>query len=524
MADFELVLTHPNGVNERFPIPPAGLCIGRGTDNDVVLSDKLVSRHHARLWKEGDALYLQDLDSRNGVEVNSQRVRRAVVNNGDLIQVGDAMLHVTVSGGSNIGQSILSVEKARAVHESILHEAGSGRIAVLYQAAQLLGTVFDLDVLVSEILGVIFGALPVRRGFVILTGKDGEPEIRATRSLETNDQGPPLSRTLISHVFEKGSSILTTDAQDDSRFDRAASIFGHQIHSAMCAPLRGRFEVVGAIYVDSGTVPRPYTNEDLGLLTAIALVVGVAVENARLYKENMDKERLAAIGQATAGLGHCIKNILTGIRGGSEFIDKAIREENLKYLKTGWNIMSRAVDRIEMLVMNMLTFSRDRKPDRSLADVSSMIRDVFDGLRARAEKAHVEFVLDNLESGRIDVDAQQIFRVIQNLALNALEACETTGGIVTAESQYDQDGCTFTISDTGPGISPEVQAKLFQAFVSSKGSSGTGLGLACSHKIVREHGGTITAESTEGRGASFSVYLPHPGTYGRSTAQFKITM
>lgn len=519
MADYELVLCRPDGVGERYRIPETGLRIGRGTDNDVVLSDKLASRRHARVFREGNTLNIQDLDSRNGVEVNGDRVTKAAITEGDKIRIGDVVFQLTRGAGSNIGQSVISEEKARALHESILSEGGGGRLAVLYRAAKLLGTVFDIDVLLQEILALIFEALPVRRGFVILGSEGEEAEIHASYTLERGDQGPPLSRTLIHHVFSKKSAMLTTDAQDDSRFDQAASIFGHQIHSAMCAPLPGRNEVVGAIYVDSGTTPRPFTGEDLGLLTAIALVVGVAVENARLYRENVQRERLAAIGQATAGLGHCVKNILTGIRGGSEFIDMAIREENLKYLKSGWPIMSRAIDRIEMLVMNMLTFSRDRQPERSITDIGMLIRDVFASLQGRAEKSKIELDAANLQPGRIDVDPHEIFRVIQNLTLNAIEACERKGGRISATCFYDPEGCTFSISDTGEGIPAHIVPKLSQAFVSTKGSSGTGLGLACTYKIVHEHGGSISVETEVGRGTTFTVQLPHVGTQGRITAQ-----
>ena len=518
MADYELVLTHSDGVSERFLVPEEGLRIGRSKESDVVLSDELTSRRHARLWLEEGTLHIEDLGSRNGIEINGVRQSKSVLGQGDTVRVGATTFRVIQSGGSNIGRSVLSEENARALHESIVSEGGDSRLRVLFRAAKLLGTVFDLNVLLNEILVLIFEAVPVRRGFVIILSREtGEPEIHASRSLEEGDQGPPLSRTLIRHVFDQKSSMLTTDAQDDSRFDQAASIFGHEIHSAMCAPLPGREDVVGAIYVDSGTTPRPFTSDDLGLLTAIALNVGVAVENARLYRENVEQERLAAIGLATAGLGHCVKNILTGIRGGSEFINMALQEENFKYLRTGWPIMSRAIDRIEGLVMNMLTFSRDRKPERALSDVAMLIRDVFQGLQHRAGQAHVVLEAEDLESGRINIDAQQIFRVIQNLALNAIEACETAGGRVTAKCSYEEDGCTFSISDTGVGIAPELMPKLAQAFVSTKGSSGTGLGLACSYKIVHEHGGTVDVESEEGHGAQFTVFLPYPEEDGGLT-------
>jgi signal transduction histidine kinase len=260
--------------------------------------------------------------------------------------------------------------------------------------------------------------------------------------------------------------------------------------------------------VDSGAEPTRFKSADLELLTAIAWVAGVAVENARLYRENVERERMAAIGEATAGLGHCIKNILTGIRGGGDIITKALEEKNLDFLKKGWSILSRSVERIDILVMNMLTYSKERQPQLGDVDLNQMAREVLEGLRLRAERAQVtvEFLPEN--TGMARVDGPQIYRVILNLVINAIEACEANHGQVTVRTAYEPEGWRMTVADTGAGIAPEIRPRLFQAFVSNKGSSGTGLGLACTHKIVQEHGGQITVESAPGNGSTFTVFLP----------------
>jgi signal transduction histidine kinase len=247
----------------------------------------------------------------------------------------------------------------------------------------------------------------------------------------------------------------------------------------------------------------------LELLSAIARVVGVAVENARLYQENVQQERLAAIGEATAGLGHCIKNILTGIRGGGEFVNMALEKKDLKYLERGWPILMRSIERIDNLVLNMLSFSKDRMPEKTLTDVNQIARDTVEMVRKRAEKSAIELAVDTDFSGTAVVDGRDIYRVVLNLVVNAVEACESKGGgKVTVQVRCAEDGCTIKVSDTGCGIPPEILPKLSQAFVSTKGSSGTGLGLACSYKIVREHGGRVDVTSEVGKGTSFTVFLP----------------
>ncbi len=509
MGLYELVVVKAGGAIERYPVTPDGVILGRSEECGVTLHSKHVSRQHARFWLAEGCVHVEDLGSRNGMEINESRVTSAILSEGDQIVIGGHRLYIQTAVDSGFGRAVISRERAAALQESIVHDAGDDRLLVLYQAAQLLGELFDLDELLDKILELFFAALPVQRGFVLtLTPEDKRPEIRAARSRDDKDQGPPLSQTLIRHVFEQAEAILTSDAQADSRFGQAESIMGHDIHAAMCAPLHGRNDVAGVIYVDVGNSTTPLTESDLELLTAIARVVGVAVENARLYRENMERERLAAIGMATAGLGHCVKNILTAIRGGVQFVDIAIEKQDLKYLARGWPILGRAIERIDMLVMNMLVFSKDRKPERMRTDINGIIRDVLAMFEARAKKWDVGLNYEPDPSGIIRVDGQAIYRVILNLVVNAVEACEHNGGDVSIACAITEHGCTIRIKDTGIGIPEEIVPRISQVFVSTKGSSGTGLGLACSYKIIREHGGDIQVKSQMGKGTVFTVFIP----------------
>ena len=238
---------------------------------------------------------------------------RAVLRPEDDLVVGEIRFALVPGAELAESSSVISYENAGTLFDNILQKEGSGRLGILYKAAQLLGSVFDLDQLLNRILHLIFEALPVKRGFILTLSPDcPDPILRAQHSTEPKGLDDlPLSKTLIDHVFIHKSAVLTRDAQADERFDGSASILGHAIRAAMCAPLCGREAIVGVIYVDCGHDATNFSSEDLELLTAIARVVGVAVENARLYTENVERERLAAIGEATAGVGHCVKNILT---------------------------------------------------------------------------------------------------------------------------------------------------------------------------------------------------------------------
>lgn len=509
MPACELVIVKAAGEMERYTIPEGGIVAGRGEDNGITLPSRHASRYHARFWVVEGTIHFEDLNSRNGVEVNGVKQAAGTLSHGDRVLIGGQEMLVFTSADSSFGRTAISREQAAALRESIVRGAGDERLAVLYRAANLLGEVFDLDDLLDKILRLIFQALPVQRGYVLTLGdQDKRPEIRAALSADSGDDGPPLSHTLIQHVFDNGEAILTSDARADSRFGRAESIMGHDIHAAMCAPLHGRNAVTGVIYVDVGNASTPLSEHDLELFSAVAQVVGVAVENARLYRESMERERLAAIGMATAGLGHCIKNILTGIRGGAQFINMAIEKQDFKYLVRGWPILRGAMERIDRLVMNMLVFSKDRRPDRVRTNVNTLIADVLGLFEERSRKYNVGLAFEPDPVGIANVDAQGIYRVILNLVVNAVEACEHNEGNVSVVCVCTEQGCTIRISDTGIGIPEDIIPNISQAFVSSKGSSGTGLGLACSYKIVREHGGEIRVKSHVGSGTVFTVFIP----------------
>lgn len=524
MTGYVLVLYRPDASSERYKIPETGLVIGRSVDCDVALVYQSVSRRHARIWLEGEELHVEDLGSSNGIEVNGERKQRSPLSDGDEIQIGEVNFRIARGSDSTLGQSFITPRRAAELHQEILEGTNDPRLVVLYNAARLLGGVFNLDQLLAEILRLVFSALPARRGFVLTLSHDGEePQIRATRTLDGEDSGPPLSKTLLRHVLTRREAMLTLDAAQDERFDSSDSIFGHGIHAAMCAPLFSQDHVVGAIYLDTGRANNPFSTEDLELLSAVAGVVGIAVENARLYEDNMRKERAAAVGMATAGLGHCVKNILTGIRGGAELVSMALERRDLNHVERGWPILARSIERVDLLVNNMLSYSKEREPQRGPVNLRDIITEVKENQAHRAEHAHVRLHMEIQDAPAFYADAAELHRVLLNLVVNAIEACERGGGDVYIRSRVEQDGAHIEVSDSGPGIPAEVMARLPEAFLSTKGGSGTGLGLVCAFKIVREHGGRIDVHSAPGEGASFRVFLPHHVRPGSPTQRLQFT-
>lgn len=519
MVSFELVLTLPGAESSRISVPDAGLLIGRSDDCDISLpQDYSVSRHHARVYPKGELLIVEDLGSRNGIYLGDERHVLAQLRSGQEFRIGEQTIRVARADDTSVRHAIIPVEHSTTIEEKILRASSDDSLLVLFQAAKLLGETFELESLSNAILKLIFDTLPARRGYIFtLEGDPPEPVVRASLSRSQRDGGPPLSRTLIDHVFKTREAVLIHDAQEDSRFDQSASIIGHEIHSAMCVPLMGRSQPVGALYIDSGASVNPFERADLELLTAIARIVGIAVENAQLHEERVKRERLAAIGEATAGLGHCIKNIMTGVRGSGDMINMALDSGEYRHLNTAWPILSRCIDRIETLVMNMLSYSRVSELESMRTDMNTLVRESMETLRSQADAKNVTMDLTPAENGVIDIDGREMQRVIINLLTNAIDACEREGGQVNAVVSRDDFGVTLSISDTGAGIPSHVLPRIFDAFYSTKGSRGTGLGLACCEKIVAQHGGRIDVQSESGQGAEFHVFLPFERKSGRAT-------
>ncbi|MFM1920075.1 MAG: hypothetical protein RLZZ303_1709 [Candidatus Hydrogenedentota bacterium] len=520
MPAFELVLQLPGkATTTRVRVPEAGLLIGRSDDCDIALpQDPAVSRHHARVFPKGDQLAVEDLGSRNGVFVGSEKHLLCHLGDGAEFRVGEQTLRVARTDDSTIKHAVIRPDYTTRIERELLGPTSDASLRVLFQASRLLGESFQLDALADGILHLIFEALPVRRGYMLtLRGEPAEPVVCASLSRSAQDTGPPLSRTLIDHVLKTRESVLIHDAQKDSRFDESASIIGHEIHSAMCVPLVGRDSPVGALYIDSGTDVNPFERADLELLTAIARIVGIAVENAQLHGERVKHERLAAIGEATAGLGHCIKNIMTGVRGSGEMISKAVDTEDYRSMKTAWPIMNRCINRIDTLVMNMLSYSRPLDLETMLTDMGSIVREAIELVRHEADSKKVTLEFSSPENTLIHADGREIQRVIVNLLSNAIEACERNGGTVATSIERDTLGLTVTVHDTGMGIPEQVLPHIFEAFYTTKGSRGTGLGLACCEKIVAQHGGRIDVQSKPGEGTSFFVFIPFDKKDGKVT-------
>lgn len=238
-------------------------------------------------------------------------------------------------------------------------------------------------------------------------------------------------------------------------------------------------------------------------------------EIKHLQKELLRSERLAAVGQTVAGLAHGIKNILHGLKGGSYLVDIGINKGETEKLKKGWDMIKRNIGRTSNLVMDLLSYSREREPQLEACLPNQIAADVCVLLQDKARENKVALVRHFDESiGEVLMDPNSVHEVLLNLMSNAVDAClfdeDTAKNFqVDLKTAREKDNVIqFEVTDNGIGMDEEVVKKLFTSFFSTKGHRGTGLGLMVTRKLIEEHQGSLNVHSRPGKGTTVTVRIP----------------
>lgn len=546
---------------KRFDLTHALLGIGREASSAIQLHDTEASRRHAELRRDGATgqFFLTDLGSSNGTYVNSERVQRHVLKSGDRVQIGRTLMLFTddqSTGGSNVMDAVDIVgqhlrESGSRIIKAVSQEEGSqilgagtsaaeapwlararSNLQIMYRTALAVSHTLDIEQLLDRIMELIFEWVEADRGCIMLVDRESEeltPMVHRNRKGTHDDEKMLISRTILDYVMQNKEGVLTSDARDDQRFDPSGSIVRMGVREAICVPMQGRYGIVGVVYIDTYTPPGKtlmnrsdkFSEEHLKLMVAIGHQAALAVEDTSYYSAMVQAERLAAMGQTIATLSHHVKNILQGIRGGSYLIEEGLKATDFNVVRKGWSIVEKNQEKISNLVMDMLTFSKERKPDMIPALINETVGDVVELMQVRAKDANVALIYQPQESiPELMLDPDALHRAILNVVTNAIDACDRDEGErqVTVSTRYltEQSLLQIIVADSGEGISAEDIKRIFNVFESRKGARGTGLGLPVSQKILREHGGEIRVESTLGVGSRFYLELPAVQPEGNS--------
>lgn len=292
--------------------------------------------------------------------------------------------------------------------------------------------------------------------------------------------------------------------------------------------------ISGLLLIADDRVVDAYSADEVILLEELALKASVVLENSRQHRELQARDRLAVLGRMAAGLAHEVKNPLGAIKGAAQLLNDAPQRTGDEMEKEFISIILEEVDRLDRVVGSVLNYARPARASISPVDVGKVVVRTAKILEAESPGcALITRVSHDLP--RVRVDAEQLRQVLINLIRNAVQAMSGQGEViigaqVSAAGRQDRgashapEWVTITVSDRGPGISPEVRQNLFIPFVSTK-ERGSGLGLAISQRIVEEMSGRIEVDSRSDKGTTFSVYLPidTPDTTQRAAEISEIT-
>jgi C4-dicarboxylate-specific signal transduction histidine kinase len=309
--------------------------------------------------------------------------------------------------------------------------------------------------------------------------------------------------------------------------------------------------VLGVITVQSFQ-QNAYSDHHLYMLRNIAIYTTIALENAdsfrklnltvdslkKTQKQLIQSEKMASLGELTAGIAHEIQNPLNFVNNFSE-VNIELVEEMKEHIRLGKNDEALAIaddvrqnnekityhgKRADSIVKGMLQHSRNSSGQKQLTDINNLadecMRLSYHGLRAKDKSFNVKTQMKLDENPpEINVMAQDIGRVLLNLFTNAFYSVmqkqkQLNGSyeaLVSVQTKTETDGVTIVVKDNGIGISQKLMDKIFQPFFTTKpAGEGTGLGLSMSYEIITKgHGGDLKAETKEGEFAEFIIYLPN---------------
>lgn len=516
----ELVVVAGPDRGRTFTLGDGAVVLGRHSDNAVALSDLRCSRKHCELTPTPTGWQLSDLGSGNGTRVNGGVIESVTLKPGDQIDIGETTLllndepkvadldrtrivmQADLGWPAPIEQSV-KADDARTIFQP------SSALALLYEASTLMNSEPDVDKLLHRVLDLLLQHLPAEQGCVLL--KEGGPLLPAAIRNHTGHDELHLSRTVAEHVLTTGAGVLLHDAPQDERFRGGESIVRQQLRHILCVPLRGRHDTVGVLFlVNTRTSAEARFVEDhLKMALAVAHQCALALEENRYYQALIQSERLAAVGQTLAGLSHHIKNVMQGVRFGSELVRGGMDKNDPELLRRGWVLVEKNQKRIDDLIFDMLNVSKDREPILERTSIQKLLSDVKELLTGRAADNGVSLIVPELELPQVAADEEAIYRALLNVVSNAIDAVAgTENATVQLNALFDEAEVLITIDDNGPGVPDAQREDIFKPFISTKGSRGTGLGLPASRKTLREHGGDLTVTDSELGGARFVFRWP----------------
>ncbi len=476
-------------------------------------------------------------------------------------------------------QAVIAIENARLFEEVQartkdlqealqLQTATSDVLKVISRSAFDLQIVFDtLTASAVELCSAFSGSICVRDGEIYRYRGNAGPGLSVAMSQYLAEHpATPGRGSIVGRVLLLGRVEEIQDVLEDADYVVPLGAHDQASRALLGVPLLGKDGIEGALVL-TRKEPGHFTPRQIEIVQTFADQAVIAIENVRLFDEVQERtkelaqslddlrkaqdrliqsEKLASLGQLTAGIAHEIKNPLNFVNNFSALsrelvdeladvikaapLDEARRGEAEELIATIDGNLDKVVQhgkRADSIVKNMLLHSREGSGERSTTNINAMVEEAlslaYHGMRAEKPGFNVAIVKSmDSNAGTADVYAQEMTRVLLNLISNGFYATskrQSASGdgayepTITASTRDLGHSVEIALRDNGIGIPDEVKAKMFNPFFTTKpAGEGTGLGLSLSHDIVvKQHGGTIEVSTEPGAYTQFTIVLPRAG-------------
>lgn len=356
-----------------------------------------------------------------------------------------------------------------------------------------------------------------RPGFRLLDSRGPQPALfldaGTARSLLSRTEKAQLLETVERRAIElrQQPTDLKRTREEIKRLNDVRAAL-QQMKAGITVPLVGNDRVIGFLNLWDERVPEAFASDEIALILELAEHLATVVENSKLYERMRERDRLAALGEMSAGLAHEIRNPLGAIKGAAQCLDpRRLPGEDGEFLE----VIVEEVNRLNGVVTAFLDYSRPMKQSFGVTDLNEVVTRTVK-LIQNDVPPHIILKVELGEAlHKIDGDAEQLKQVLINLVQNAGQALGDKPGEISIRTLRPErfgefrgaDFVEIDVTDNGPGIPTDQQLHIFVPFFTTK-QKGTGLGLAICQRIVKNHGGSIAVTSKVGEGTTFVVRLP----------------
>jgi signal transduction histidine kinase len=384
-------------------------------------------------------------------------------------------------------------------------------ISTLVHSSTSLKEVLDLVVMKSTEVLKAKGAL-----LRICNPETSQFEVMAAYGLGTQylSKGPVSSEKILTKEIQQNRVLVIDDIWNAPRVEYPQEAWDEGIRTILDVPLTVGTRTVGIIRVYLSE-KRAFSDIELDFLISLAGQCACAINKTRMIETQRAQydhlvtqtEKLSSLGRMAAGIAHEINNPLAGILLYSSNMRKKVSDDSP--FKKGLDVIIQETVRCRNIIQELLEFSRDKEPQKSLSNINRVIDKALSILDNEFRLNHIEVekhLSPSIEETLLDENLIQ--QVFVNLLLNAVQAIGENGQVRIRSFQTDhRKKIVVEVTDTGCGIQAEQLPRIFDPFYSTK-SKGTGLGLAVSYGIVRNHQGDIQVKSTPGEGSCFRLEFP----------------